>query len=384
MEYSSSTGNPIVYWILYVILVGTLVFCGYGIGYRQTKYYKRFAWLAIILFSLIEGLRWLRGADYYGYYVLFETGQDNSGRTLEPLFQVFSTLFCFFHLPPTIAFVFFSGLFIAAFVLMCSRYKEAAVWCLPIMFVLLGGSAENILRQYAAISFLILAYYFYVGNEYKKMLFSLLCAPLIHLSALFGVFFFFLFIWKRFPYGKPLLLVGLYCFLFFFWNPEWLSSFADILHNLDVNFGEDNNYNQYLNSADLYFTLDSVLSDGETVSRSFIYKTIIFLSDFCVVYWGYKACKQDSKLHVAYYFAYFGILIIIMAGYINILRRFGYWLNWTVPLVIGLILSKVDFGKNKIIQYIIVTIFLMRYAFYGIIANLGVAPYAGCGFIWDK
>ena len=75
MNWSSSTGDPFVYWSFYVLLVLILTYCGWGISNDDEKqtHFRKYAWIAGISYSLIEGLRWLRGADYYHYYMDLDT-----------------------------------------------------------------------------------------------------------------------------------------------------------------------------------------------------------------------------------------------------------------------------------------------------------------------
>lgn len=61
-------GEPIVYWFLRIFLLIVLTYCGWGISYDTPKRYNKYAWFAGISYSLIQGLRWLRGADYPHYY----------------------------------------------------------------------------------------------------------------------------------------------------------------------------------------------------------------------------------------------------------------------------------------------------------------------------
>lgn len=66
--WSSSTGNPTVYWFFYLLLLSILLLCGYRISKDGYVEFKKFEHLAIASFEHIEGLRWLRGTDYWHYY----------------------------------------------------------------------------------------------------------------------------------------------------------------------------------------------------------------------------------------------------------------------------------------------------------------------------
>ena len=68
MFWNQDIGNPIIMWILKTILLLVLYYCGYGISYKKENYFARYAILSIVVYSLIEGLRWNRGVDYWHYY----------------------------------------------------------------------------------------------------------------------------------------------------------------------------------------------------------------------------------------------------------------------------------------------------------------------------
>ena len=48
MNWSSSTGDPFVYWSFYVLLVLILTYCGWGISNDDEKqtHFRKYAWIA--------------------------------------------------------------------------------------------------------------------------------------------------------------------------------------------------------------------------------------------------------------------------------------------------------------------------------------------------
>lgn len=171
MEWSSSTGDPFVYWSFYVLLVLILTYCGWGISNDDEKqtHFRKYAWIAGISYSLIEGLRWLRGADYYHYYMDLDTNFKATVCTPdpEPIYEWWVNLFHMTGLHPSIAFIFYSALLIFGVLLIFKSYPKAALWGLPLFFLMTNSQTENIVRQTLATSFLIFAYVAYL-NEKKK------------------------------------------------------------------------------------------------------------------------------------------------------------------------------------------------------------------------
>lgn len=385
-NYSTSTGDPTVYWFFYILLLSILLFCGYRISKGGDLEFKKFAKIAIVSFGLIEGLRWLRGADYWHYYQDLATCFKDSVCTPEPelLYDLWVNLFYLTGLHPTFGFIIYSGLLMAVYVYIFRRQPKAALWGLPVFFLVCGAMAENLIRQTLAMSFLILAYYFYVENKYRNMMLSLVVMPFIHISSFYGLALFLLFIYKKFPFKWPLLFVGIYTFVYFFWNPEWFAGLAEFLGQFDLG---DASRSSYLENAERWFTEEGSISEvlgKDAAVTSFLFDSTGFLTNLCIVYFGFLVCKDNPKLHVAYYFAFLALTIKTMSGDIEILTRFSDWTMWMLPFIVGLIMSKSDVIKNPKLRIAILVIFAMKYIFYGVIRAFGSIPYAGCGFIWDR
>ena len=389
MDWSSSTGDPLVYWSFYVLLVLILTYCGWGISNDDEKqtHFRKYAWIAGISYSLIEGLRWLRGADYYHYYMDLETNFASGYCTPdpEPIYELWVNVFHSTGLHPSIAFIIYSVLLIYGVLLIFKRYPKAAVWGLPVFFLMTNSQTENIIRQTLASCFLIFAYVAYLDDK-KKLMFAMLCVvPLIHSAGLYGVALFLFFTYVKIPLKQPWILVALYLFAYYIWNPDWFQGFADYLSNL--NLGDDVKGQGYLDSSDRWFTsegsITEVLGKG-AMKLSMLYITIKFLVNLFVIWFGFYACKDDRKLQLVYYFAYVALVIQTMAGDIELFTRFAHWTDLMVPILVSIVITKVNMSKNKQYKILVYTVFAINFIFYGLIRNLGSLPYAGCGFIWDK
>lgn len=389
MTWSSSTGDPFVYWSFYVLLVLILTYCGWGISNddEYQTHFKKYAWIAGFSYSLIEGLRWLRGADYYHYYMDLNTNFKASVCTPdpEPIYEWWVNLFYMTGLPPSIAFILYSALLIFGVLLIFKSYPKAALWGLPLFFLITNSQTENIVRQTLATSFLIFAYVSYL-NEKKIMMFAMLgVVPLIHSAGLFGVALFLIFTYIKVPLKQPWILVGLFLFVYYFWNPDWFQGFANFLSKL--NLGDDIKGQEYLDNSERWFTSEGSLSNvlgKRAVQLSMLYIIINFLVNLFTVLFGFYACKDDRKLQIVYYFAYIALIIKTMAGDIELFIRFSNWTNLLIPVLIGVMFAKIKLLQNQNLQIVIYIVFAINYMFYGFIRAIGSLPYAGCGFIWDS
>lgn len=390
MIWSSSTGDPFVYWTLYVLLTLVLAFCGWGISTDDEKqtHFKLYAWIAGVAYSLVEGLRWLRGADYYHYYQDLATNFKAAGCTPdpEPIYEAWVNMFHTTDLPPTVAFIVYSAVLIWGILLIFKHYPKAALWGLPLFFLMTNSQTENIVRQTLATSFLIFAYASYLDGKKIRMLLMLCIVPLIHLSGLYGIALFLTFIFIKIPIKKPWLYVAIYLFVYYFWNPDWFQGFADFLGKL--NLGEDMKGLNYLENTDRWFTSEGSMANvlGKSVAKaSIIFIVVRFLVNVSAIYFGFFACKEDRRLQLVYYFAYIALVLQTMAGDIEMFTRFAHWTDLMMPILIGIMLSKVPVVISNIhVRYAVYGVFAINYIFYGIIRSLGHIPYAGCGFIWDK
>lgn len=375
-------GDPVVFWFLRLLLFAILFLSGLAISKSKNKSITGYLWIAIVAFALIEGLRWMRGTDYENYLLTFTTGESIKD---EPLYKLFIHLIYHLKINPTFVFVFLSGLFIGCVGVIFKNYKYAALWGLPLIYLMLGYQAENLVRQYMAISFMGLAYYNYCLNNTKWMLVCLVIAPLIHLSALFASVVFLIFTWKRIGLVKVWILVGVYLAAFFLWNPEWLSNIAVAIGSLDID--ESMSMSVYIENAEHHFTLDGSLSerDGLSTNRSLINIILYFLTDIALIIVGYYACRNNQKLVLLYYFSYIGIISQILFGDIQVLMRLGYSFSWMCPILVALVIVYNNYGKYRYMRAIVLLLLFARYAFYGIIRQIGKISMAeGCMFIWDK
>ena len=139
-------GDLFIYNLLKAILLVTLLVVGYSISTTKKNVFI-YIFLAVIAFSLIEGLRWDRGPDYYNNYLMLTS--NNSGLTKsEPLFNfIISILRDYLSIPFWGSFIVFSFLYIYSYTKAVMEFPKAALWALPIMFITTVDAHENLVRQ---------------------------------------------------------------------------------------------------------------------------------------------------------------------------------------------------------------------------------------------
>lgn len=375
-------GNIEVYWGLKLFLILILTYSGYIITkYNgETKTFRFATSISIILYSLIEGLRWNRGVDYYNYYLELTGGfyeRENSELLYQLIIDICSSLF-----PYWLVFIGYSFLFIYSYTLIIKHFPKTAVWSFPLFFLITEAGAENLIRQFIGISFFLLAFNAYLQKRFKTMLLFLLAIPLIHLSGIFVIIVFLLItlldIEKRMQ--KPWLLILIYLVLYMTWDTSYLSGFAESLGSININ--SDVGMGRYVENADRWFTEEGSISAlNNSLSSSTATIIIQFSLNIITIYYGFYLCKKDKKLSIPFWFVYLSIILKVIGGDIELYNRFANWLYYFLPIILGGIICSLR--KTKIEQSCIIIIFFFAYI-YPLIMSIGKMPFAGCAFVWDK
>lgn len=378
-----SIGSLITYWFLKILLVVVLVFCGYGISYKRPKDFKVYAIIAVLFYSLIEGLRWDRGQDYMHYY------DDYVGHweTPNPEFlyrTIVELLSNIMQLPYWCGFIIYSLLLISAVLLVFKVYPKAAVWGLPLFFLVTQSSAENIIRQYLAISFVIFAYYAYLKN--KKILTTILlcCVPMIHISGLIAVVVFVLLALFKVPLKNPWILLVVYLALYLFWDVSYFSGITDYLSTLSL--GDDIKVQAYLDNSARWFSDEGSISYvvfGKNVGAASLTNMVLtVLSQMVIIYYGFKAQLMDRRLQIAFYFAYIAILFNVIGGDIEMYSRFYNWFIYLIPFILGIAMYKVPMMQYE--RYAVLSILFVNYYLYELWKLIVSIPYHGFAFVWNR
>lgn len=376
-----------MFWGMRLVLLAVLIFCGWGITYknRGNNYFWYYAVLAIIAYSLVQGLRFDRGVDYYMYYEEILGRWDAKtalGESREPLYALLLDVVQAFNIPYWSVFVFYSGLLITGFMLVLKKVPEYAFWALPLFFLITLDSSETIIRQYIAISFLFYAYYYAIRGKTVLMLVMLLCVPMIHFSGMIAVIAFLLF-WK-FDINKlirsPYLLLGFYVLLYIVWDIANLDAFSEAISGVDTL--EGTNMQGYVENSDRWFTEEGDINNvvGNTVQSSWIRDLTTFLSNCIIIWFGYYASKRDERLRIPYYFSYAAIIVFQIAGAVEIILRIGWWLRPFEPLILGGLI--VNYKGSRAIKYILMIVIIVTYLL-KFLMQVGKPGSFGSAFVWD-
>lgn len=374
-------------WTLRLILLGVLIFSGWGIAYKNkdNRYFWYYAILAIVTYALVQGLRFDRGVDYYMYYEEILGRWDAStalGEAREPLYALLLSVVQTFDIPYWGVFVFYSALLITGYMLVLKKMPEYAFWALPLFFLITLDSSETIIRQYLAISFLFYAYYYLLCEKTVPMFIMLVCVVMVHFSGVMAVGL-FLVLWKvdlnKFI-KTPYVLLGVYILLCVVWDVANLDAFSEQLSG--VTTLEGTNLQGYVEDSDRWFTEEGDINNvtGTTVQESFIRDITTFLSNCIIIWFGYYASKKDARLRLPYYCSYIAILIFQIAGGVELIMRMGWWIRPFEPLILAGLL--VNFKGRDNVKYVVIAIVLVTYLM-RFLMQVGKPGPFGSAFVWD-
>lgn len=385
MSLDPNFGDAFIYWSLRLLLLSVLTYSGYKISYLEdgSKFWRSCT-APLLLYSLIQGLRYMRGTDYSHYMQDLEGNLFTEYR--EPLYNLWLDIFQISGLPFFVGFIFYSFIFFFSYLCVVKHFQQTAVWALPMFLIITGSGSECFVRQYFALSFILFAFHYYYENNIYAMLISLFICCLIHFSGLFAISLFLLFAYVRidkiYCCEKPWFFIFLYCVIYFFWDTSYFNIFSEYLQLISI----DESYfgSGYIENADRWFSEEGSLSNvhGTKMEVGIILRAFTFISNFCIIWFGWYTIKFNRKMSLFYGFSYLYIIISQISSDIEIYRRFTHWVVCFLPIMYGAIFCYCKWN-NIVLKYMVIFVFLITYLFYGTINMIGTKGYAGCGFVWD-
>ena len=383
-------GNIYVYWLLECTLLLTCILCGWGITKSKDnpdKFWKLSA-IVIIVFTFVKGLRYGRGVDYISYAEsITSLVLDKETYALEPVWLAIVCFFRYFKIEPVWFFVFNIFILIFSFTRIVKHVPNIAVWALPMFYVIFGHQSETMIRQDCAISFLMLAYSFYLDKRKIPAIIFVVLSVLTHFSAVtvvFAVFIILLFADGKKGEAKekkvlvPYILISIYILLELFWKSAYLDNISGWISMLD--FIDLGGKQGYIERADDFFGSQDVYG-SETYVNSSLFIITHFLANVVIIFLGYNYMQKNKDMRIAYCFAVIAIYVNIIGGSIQLWQRMVNWFIYLTPLIIGGVVCDLDYKKSQSRIFVIATFFMCYYFYY--IRYIGSIPSLGFAFIWD-
>jgi len=316
--------------------------------YDGRKYDKRY-WKLLIpvisLYSFMEGTRWMRGIDY-PYNLRISKGIQDSG---DLAYDTFAHIIIWFGLPYWFFFIAISCLLIYAIL---KYFKDFSIAIIPVSIMVYSwsmGQSENLMRQYAALSLMLIGIYDLLHDRYIKSLGILGIAYLTHSSVVFIVPFLVIAIVICYVKNMKKIFIIEHIDIFFlilYFSSSILSIFfSDILNDL-IQLANIGIADKYLEEN--YITLATanenfVYESAEYTLLQAVRETIRYIFVIIVGYRFYLLKKMSSKLSRLYFITWFIACcgIVYMASLpkleMEVIERLGLYLQVFVFYIEGVL-----------------------------------------------
>lgn len=359
-----------LYLFLRTFLLAILIICGLNIAKsKSNKSYWINAAIVMIIFTLIEGLRYNRGVDYKGYKYTYDHNID----IYEPLFTAINKLFLYLDLPFYYPLMAYNLIIILGLIILLKNYKKLALYALPLFFIINEAAIENLIRQYTAIGFIFISLS-YAGINWKKYALFSICAALIHSSSIVLIPFCILLSTLKLPKSNPNILLIIYCGVFFLWKTTYFTSMLPYIEQINLS---GSNFNNYLENSERWFTKEE---GGLGFNFSFIQTIRYFIRDTILIYLGSQLSNKIKRFSLFFYLFYIGLLLTWMAEDIEVILRISkyfYLMQFFVAAMVIYRYKRVDISKF----YIYFLLINYAYEFTYKISTLSNPNM--CKFIWD-
>lgn len=288
----------------HILLYLLLFFIFYKITTKKQKYINRHFWhiafIPILFFTLIIGLRYGWGPDYLWYKFRFEYPFVYADEDIG--FRSFNLLLSYLGFNYVGAYLSYSLFFVVSgFVLLRSYYENKYMLFLFLLTTLFFHTTA--IRQAFAHSFVFLYIYFLNKRQWKLLIPCLLVQVSIHgasiLTSFYVTFFYFL-LEKPFNVDKPFnYKYSLVLYISLSLMSVTLSSYISMIvtEGLGMIGGLDNKFQGYIENSDRWFGEEAI--DEERIQSTFGFLTsLIYYSSS--IYIGYIALKYKPKKNVLY------------------------------------------------------------------------------------
>lgn len=306
---------------LVFIIYSKLITTKYYKNQSNTKYWK-YSIFPIIVFSLIEGLRYGRGVDYLGYLVNYIQAL-NPVVDYEPLFMILNKSMALCGFPYPIAFCIYSSIWILGLLFLCKDFRYIAYLCIPFGLIASIPSMENLIRQFTSLGFVMVSISYLINHKYRLSILFAIISYGFHLSSVIvTLLIFMIFILKHNNIFKLKYILVLYLYFMLIFKIEYIDNVINYVLSF-INLG-DLKFSSYIENADKWFT-SNALMDGE---KSLSGKTALFLFDGTLFIMGRMAIKKCNdtklqyKLSVIYNLFVIGAIGMQAVGLLEIVRRF--------------------------------------------------------------
>lgn len=305
-----------MYFILTIFLFFSLAILGYQLSKR--KHLKMIHFTPVILiYTLIEGLRYGRGIDYDTYYGVFTdiVKYDKYIQGTEPIFLWLCKIIGMIGLNYQCLILICSFVLILSGCYILKEHKEVLTFSLP-LFAYTCLIAETVFRFYLGFSFILVAIIAINNQSYKKAIFWGIIATLIHYALLPIIILFILISFRKKIILKPLYSCIIYTLLILIWKSSTLLSLLPFFSILD---GVDR-YASYTQNIEGFLTGEH---KEEVILATSTWIRITITHIFLIICGYYQAIKRKGNIIYVYNILLIGILSFPICYKVELLNRYN-------------------------------------------------------------
>lgn len=303
---------------------------GHNQQYANSKQYWKISIPFIILYSLIEGLRYLRGTDYVVYAFVYNGLIERNERLFTLLNNILHNLGVSF----SFSFVVYSFIWIVCVLWFLKEYKSYLFILLPLFIIAHWYYSENFIRQYLAFSFNLISINYLISGKWKSFIVLTLISVCFHTIglALGIIILIFTFVKRPIPIYISLVIYVGAVFLASTNIFDYISTYINWgLNSLFAN----SSFAGYVENSDRWFGVDAF---RDKYTKSFISTIGMRFFDVTLLILGYLTLnKKDSpekqKWSVFYNYFVYGAITFQLVMNIEILRRFAFPFYCMWPII---------------------------------------------------
>lgn len=359
------TSTGFIYCIIKWFEFFVLFFCGKTLETTKTrKDYWRIAIIPIIVFALVEGLRWGRLIDWNNGVVEFEELDSfvNERNLSNPLYTiVLYPLKCLGFSYPFFVFLQCGFLMFSALFLL-QDYKKYLCWILPCLIMAFINN-ENFIRFYFSLSFLLIAIYYYLHSCTKRFILFAVLTVLTHFAQIPFLIILLCSKYlnkKQFPrmVGIVFFLVGI--FLIDISRMNFLVRISDFILS---SLGLESEYRLFSVLGNMEDIINGTAHGTEgrlfvksityKISNAMLYVPLLWLAPSCL--------KKEQYGNLIYNLTVLNVVLTPVLGQAELLNRFT--LSFNIFVVISLAAVIVNNIKKNTAIIVYMMLFIYFYAF---------------------
>lgn len=365
----------IIYLLLRSFLFVSMAIIGYYIS-KKKKWKWQYIILPTIIFSLIEGLRFLRGVDYSIYYYRYETINQLNVFSFEedPLFVLLCQTLTNLGIPFQGFVILCSCILIISSFFLLKEQKKTMQFSLPLLTTFGLISAENLIRWYLGFSFLLIGIYYLIKNKSGLYIFYSVIACGFHIGLLLVIpIFAFIFKIRQKIILNPIYLCIIYLIIYLTFKVEFMLVFVDIFSTI----GDFGRYASYVNNIEGWLTGENKQLDT-TISIGYIFKHL-----FLIIY-GYKILyKQNDTYRFFYILFAIGAITYPAMHIIELAGRYNELFMFFEPFILAATLYDIFIIRKRINIYTLCALICLYPIFALILKYPFVEDIKNLLFIWN-